>query len=250
MGPRRVRGVDPPGVGGGAGVRPGGRHLEHAPRPEPVPPGEDHVHGTLAGGHRRRDREPLQRPEDEGRPLPGVRDLVDRHGCRDRRLRRGRKARHLRRQQDRGLPAIPQPGRVQVRGRDREGGRRRGAGRVEPGRGVRRHQQQRQARHLRLPHQRAKPPLHQPGRRDLQGDGARVRARREGLERHGRLLRLRPRRVARPLHRDECPGRHQEPERPARVPFPQQQERHVHERDRERGHFRGVAEPLRDLVGL
>jgi hypothetical protein len=126
-----------------------------------------------------------------------------------------------------GLPALPQPGGYRFEDVTEKAGVGGEPGRLEAGRDVRRHQQQRAPGHLRLPLQRPEPPLHQPGRRHVQGDGPRLRARRGRRERHGGLLRLRPRRLARRLHQTnllDTPST-----RTARgLPLPQQPQRHVH----------------------
>ena len=114
----------------------------------------------------------------------------------------------------------------------REGRGRRAAGGLDRGGDLRRHQQHRPPRHLRLPDRRAQPPLHQPGGRDVQGDGPPVRARCRRFERDGGLLRLRPGRLARSLPGDQHPERHPAPERPARLPLSQQPQRDLHRRDR------------------
>ena len=75
-----------------------------------------------AGTDRGPGREPLRRPEDVGRPLPGVRGGLDRHRRRHRRLRRGRAARHLRGDEDRRLPPLPESRELRLRGRTEKAG--------------------------------------------------------------------------------------------------------------------------------
>ena len=222
----------------------------HPLAPRPFPRGATMFTMLPAVADGRHGGEQVRRPEDVGRTLPGIRGRLHRHRSRHRRLRRGRPARHLRRDEEPRLPALSQPRGLHVRGRDGKGGRRGRAGGVEPRRHLRRPEQQRAPGHLRLPVQRAEPALYKPGGRDVQGDGPCLRARHPGLERDGRVLRLRPRRVAGCVHHHQHAGQHGAPERPEGPPPPQQPKWHVHRRLGGRGDHWRVAEPFRDVVGL
>jgi hypothetical protein len=70
-----------------------------------------------------------------------------------------------------------------------------------------------------------------------------------GLERHGGLLRLRPRRLARRLHSDQPAEDGEHPGGQRELPFPQQPQRHVHERDRAAPGFPGEAQGIRPCGG-
>ena len=181
-------------------------HHEQAPRPEPLPARQDHVRRASRRADRRRDREPLRRPEDAEGALPGIRDLVrSARGSRSATTTATAGPISLSSARPRAAGSSATSADYKFEDVTEKAGVGAEPRRLEPGRDLRRHQQQRPARHLRLPHQRAEPPLHQPGRRDLQGDGPRLRTRRRRLERHGGLLRLRPRRLARRLHRHQHP---------------------------------------------
>jgi hypothetical protein len=173
------------------------------------------MHGR-ARWHPRKSRNSRSRGAQQGSSCgercwrPGSSWRLVRHGRRDRRLRRRRPAGHLRREQDRrSCRLFRNLGNWKFEDVTEKAGvatrqRRRG---LEAGRDVRRRRQQRPPGHLRLPLQRPEPPLHQPGRRHVQGGGPRLRARGERRLRDGGLLRLRPRRLPRRLRPDQPPGR-------------------------------------------